>query len=149
VNRRLGPQGAIVVKREAGFSLTEILVATVITTLGVLGVAPMMIYGTHLQSSARDGAVAINMAVAELERIRMLPVWAPERQNGGSLTANVANHFVVSGDVTLRWVIADGPACGPPTWAPATVECSRTISVVAFHRNVRARRGRVDGMVPR
>jgi Tfp pilus assembly protein PilV len=137
------------VKREAGFSLTEILVATVLTTVGVLGAAPLMVYGTNLQYSSRDGSLAVNLAVAELERIRMLPVWAPERQNGGSLTANVANHFRIDGDVTMRWVIANGPACGPPTWAPATIECSHTISVVATHRNLRARRGRVDGMVPR
>jgi hypothetical protein len=112
-----------------------------------MGVAPMVVYGTGLQYTARDGSQASNMAVAELERIRTLPVWAPERQNGGSLTANVANHFAVRGEVTLRWVINNGPACGPPVWAPATIECSHTISVVAVHLNTRAARGRVDGMV--
>jgi hypothetical protein len=139
--------GPVSLKREAGFSITEVVVATLITTLGVMGVAPMLVYGTGMQYTARDGSLASNMAVAELERIRTLPVWAVERQNGGSLDINVANHFVQRGEVTLRWVITNGPACGPPVWAPATIECSHRINVIALHRNRRAARGRVEGMV--
>src|SRR5690606_32682794 len=99
---------------------------------GTLGVATLFVVGTSLSISARDNTTATQLAIAEVERIRMLPMAAPERANGGSLTANTTNHFVVRGDTTLRWVIANGPACGPAVWAGAagTVECTRVITVV-------------------
>lgn len=123
-------------ERDAGFTLIESVMSLAIIATGTLGVATLMVLGTTMQLSARQNTQAMQMAVAELERIRQLPTAALERTNGGSLTANVANHFVVRNDVTVRWRIANGPACGPAVWAGAagTVECTRVITVVGIPR---------------
>jgi Tfp pilus assembly protein PilV len=95
---------------DAGFSTTEALISAAITAAGTLGVAGLFLMGTRMQSIARYGSGATGIATARLERLRMLPATALERGNGGSLTADVANHFSVVGSYRVRWVIADGPA---------------------------------------
>lgn len=122
--------------RDSGFTLIESVMSLAIIASGTLGVATLMVLGTTMQLSARQNTEAMALAVAELERVRQLPIAAAERANGGSLTANVANHFRVRNDVTIRWTIADGPACGPAVWAGAagTIECTRVITVVGIPR---------------
>src|SRR5687768_4438331 len=118
--------------RQSGFSLAEMLVATAIGAFGLAGVGALIGYGIQLQGNARASTLGVNLAVAELERLRGLAKTSVERANGGSLTANVANHFAVRGLTTVRWVVADGPACGPSAMAPlGPVECSKTVSVSA------------------
>jgi prepilin-type N-terminal cleavage/methylation domain-containing protein len=133
-------------RTDAGFTLVETLIAMVITAVGVLGVATLFVVGTKGQVTARDSSRAVLLATAELERIRMLPVSAPERANGGSLTTDVAAHFAVRGQTTVRWTVADGPACGPVTWAGpgGPVECTKDIAVVAVPTNNQARTIRID-----
>jgi Tfp pilus assembly protein PilV len=94
----------------AGFSTTEALISAAITAVGTLGVAGLFIMGTRMQSIARYGSGATGLATERLERLRMLPATALERQNGGNLTADVANHFAIQDTYRVRWVIADGPA---------------------------------------
>jgi hypothetical protein len=72
--------------------------------------------------------------VAQVEQIRMLPVTAPERAAGGSLVANVANHFALVAGATVRWTVANGPACGPVTWSgppPVPIDCTKLVVVSA------------------
>ena len=125
---------------DEGFSLVESLVSLAVVASGVLGVAALFVAGTGLQVNARDGTTAIHLAVAETERIRMMPPSAAQRANGGSLTANVADHFVVRGTTTLRWTVADGPACGPVQWggAAAPVECTKVLTIIGISTNNRA-----------
>jgi prepilin-type N-terminal cleavage/methylation domain-containing protein len=131
--------------RDAGFSLIESLVSVAIVAGGVLGVATLFVAGTSLQVNARDSTTALNLVIAEVERLRMLPPTAVERGNGGSLTANTANHFVVRGTTTLRWTVADGPACGPFQWAGAAapIECVKIVTVVGVGQNNRAMTPRI------
>lgn len=134
---------------ERGFSLAEMLVSTAIAAFGLAGVAAMIGHGVQLQGGARTGTLSANLAISELERLRALPSTSPERTNGGSLTANTANHFAVRGTTTLRWVIANGPACGPPVWAgpAAPVECARTVMIAAVPNNPLAGSTTVSGML--
>lgn len=131
--------------QDEGFSLVESIVSIAVVASGVLGVAALFVAGTGLQVNARDGTAALNLVVAEVERIRMMPPAAPQRANGGSLTANVADHFVVRGTTTLRWTIADGPACGPVQWGGvgAPVECTKLVTIVGTTPNNRAMTPRV------
>lgn len=134
---------------ERGFSLAEMLVSTAIAAFGLAGVAAMIGHGVQLQGNARTGTVSASLAVSELERLRALPSNSVERTNGGSLTANTANHFAVRGTTTLRWVIANGPACGPAAWAgpAAPIECARNVTVVAVPNNPLAGSTTVSGML--
>jgi len=130
---------------DEGFSLVESVISIAVVVSGVLGVAALFVAGTGLQVNSRDATGAINLVVAEVERIRMMPPAAAERANGGSLTANVADHFAVRGTTTLRWTIADGPACGPVQWGGvgAPVECTKLVTIVGITQNNRAMTPRI------
>ncbi|HEX6322934.1 MAG TPA: prepilin-type N-terminal cleavage/methylation domain-containing protein [Vicinamibacterales bacterium] len=132
--------------RQSGFSLTEMLIATAIGAFGLAAVAALIGHGIQLQANARSASLGVNLAVAELERLRTLPPTAPERADGGSLTANTANHFAVRGQTTIRWVIADGPACGPPVMG-GPAGCAKRITVRAIPRTTRAAATTVQGLV--
>jgi prepilin-type N-terminal cleavage/methylation domain-containing protein len=132
--------------RQAGFSLAEMLVATAIGAFGLAGVAALIGHGIQLQANARSSTLGVNLAVAELEVLRTLPPTAPQRADGGSLTANVANHFAVRGTTTLRWVIADGPACGPPVMG-GPVACAKSITVRALPNTALAAATTVQSLV--
>ena len=97
-------------KSAAGFSTTEAVVSAAVMAAGTLGVSGLFIYGTQMQSIARYGSGATGVATARLERLRMLPVSALERSNGGSLTAPLQHHSAAEGLYDVRWVISDGPA---------------------------------------
>lgn len=135
--------------RQSGFSLTEMLIATAIGAFGLAAVAALIGHGIQLQANARRSTIGVNLAVAELERLRMLPTTSVERSNGGSLTANVADHFAVRGTTTIRWVVADGPACGAVSWAGpgGPVECAKLITVTALPNTTLAARATIQGQV--
>ena len=80
--------------------------------MGVIAVAALILYGVRMQQVSRYGTMATAFAKARLEELRVTPVADPERQIGGDLAANVANHFDLPGDGTFirRWVVAAGPA---------------------------------------
>jgi hypothetical protein len=96
--------------RDAGTSLTEAIVSTGVLAAGSLALGVLFVHGPRMQIQARNGSTATGLAVARLERLRMLPPTHAERLDGGSLTADVANHSAVSGQFAVRWVIGDGPA---------------------------------------
>lgn len=99
---------------QSGFSLVEVMVALIVTTVGTLSVATLMAYGTRLQVTSRDTTAAAGVARQQMERLRMLPPLAAERSLGGSLTADVANHFrlvaTTNGQLRCRWLVTTGPA---------------------------------------
>ena len=95
---------------EAGFSLVELLVATLVLVVCLTGVALMILYGTRLGATAREATATTALAKAQVERLRVLPRVAPQRRLGGSLGANLADHFERQGRYTTRWEIATGPA---------------------------------------
>ncbi len=95
---------------EAGFSIVELLIAMLVTVTCLLGVALMLIYGTRLAQASREATLASAFARSELERIRLLPRSASERQPGGQLGSDVPEHFATRGRYTSRWQVAAGPA---------------------------------------
>jgi prepilin-type N-terminal cleavage/methylation domain-containing protein len=95
---------------ERGFSLIELLVASLVTTICALGVAALILYGTRLGSAAREAMITSSLARARLERLRVMPRVAPERQPGGSLSADRPGHFEQRGRYKVRWVVGAGPA---------------------------------------
>jgi Tfp pilus assembly protein PilV len=97
-------------QNDAGFSLTEAVISSAVMTLGALGVASMFLYGTRMQSTARYASTATALANTQLERLRVLPPSAAERQVGGDLTEDRQDHFATNGTYRLRWVVANGPA---------------------------------------
>ncbi len=101
-SRRLGS--------DVGAGLTEAIVSTAITAVGVLSVAVLFIYGTRLTTVARDSSNSMSLATQQLELLHMLPVTDPTRQNGGSLTTDLTNYSRTQGNYRVRWTVAAGPA---------------------------------------
>jgi len=134
---------------ESGFGLVEALIATVITAIGVLSVAVLMMVGARLQQNSRAGSNSWALVTAEIERIRTLAPTNPQRANGGSLGANTLNHSAMRGTTTLRWVITDKlDTCAPVGGVQgAPMECAKNISVVAITPNSQAIRAQVDSVL--
>jgi Tfp pilus assembly protein PilV len=134
---------------ETGFGLVEAMIATFITAVGVLSVAGLFMVGARMQASARMGSTAWAVATAEIERIRTLAPTAAERADGGSLTADQANHWATRGLLRVRWVITNkGTLCAPIGGiAGAAAECAKDVQVIAITPDDHAIRARIDSVL--
>ena len=100
---------------EAGFTLIEVIIATLVLTVGLVGMAQLLAVSTVMHVSARqttDGTHLLQGKVEELAKLNFTT--DPRVQIGGSLTANVTNfNDAPAPGVTRRWVIQAGPAADP------------------------------------
>jgi Tfp pilus assembly protein PilV len=102
-------------KTNQGFTLVELLIATVVTIVGLLALALLIVYGTRLQISSREADTADALAREKIEELRVIDSSDPELSPGGNLNSNVADHFdvatVTSGTTfTRRWTVALDPS---------------------------------------
>jgi len=134
---------------ERGFGLVEAMVATMVTTVGVLSVATLFLVGTRMQASATSGSTAWAVATAEIERVRTLAPTAAERLDGGSLTASVQDHWAQRGRLIVRWRIINKPtACAPIGGvAGAAMECAKDIQLIAITPDAQAIQARIDSVL--
>src|SRR5918993_2085154 len=65
---------------EAGFSLVEVLVATLVMVTGVLSMAGMFVLATQSNNSARSSSYSTILAEQKLEQLRSL-AWGFDIQN--------------------------------------------------------------------
>jgi prepilin-type N-terminal cleavage/methylation domain-containing protein len=95
---------------ESGFTLIEVLVSTLVLTIGLVGIAGLLTVTTMAQVGARESARSVRLAQTKLDEIMKLPFADARISVGGDLAANVANHnsTPVPG-VTVRWLVAAGP----------------------------------------
>lgn len=109
-------------REEEGFTLIEVLIAMVVAVVGVMAVALLIIYGIRLQAFSRDATMANALAKAKIEQLRVTDPTDPERQPGGDLNNNVANHFdIPAGTIFIRRWTVDVPAAGPAGTQDITV----------------------------
>jgi prepilin-type N-terminal cleavage/methylation domain-containing protein len=98
-------------RREDGFTLVEMLIATVVIAVGIVGVAALISYAVRLQSHSREGRIATALARSQVEQLRLLQRDAPQRLLGGSLDSDEPDHFDDTHDGFIcRWEIVAGPA---------------------------------------
>ena len=95
---------------ERGFTLIEVLVATVILTVALVALAEMMAITLRMQMLGRNETNAARLAQTKLdELIGSVQNWdtAPEIQVGGSLSTNQTNYndAPIAGFVR-RWTVA-------------------------------------------
>lgn len=101
---------------ERGFTLVECVCALLITTIGVLSVAALMVTAISTQNVSTDAARANSLARAKIEELRTITLLSPaalraQRDIGGDLDSDVADHFDVPHPRFIRrWVVASGPA---------------------------------------
>lgn len=89
----------------------------VILTVGLVALAGLLAVSLRMQQLGRNGTQAVRLAQDKLDELNALHFdTAATIQIGGSLTANVADHFDTPLDVNgnalpyiRRWLVAAGP----------------------------------------
>ncbi len=86
-------------------SLIEVLGAMMVTVVGVVAVATLILYGIGLQVQSRDATMANALAKSKIEELTIsLPAV------GGDLDNNVTGYNDTPTGFTRRWEVKDGPA---------------------------------------
>jgi Tfp pilus assembly protein PilV len=103
-------QGA---RGEAGFSLVETMVAAVVLTVGLVGMAQLLAVATIMHSDARHATSSTMLAQAKLDELMKADFALAAVAIGGSISSNLAPYYdEPEPGVTRRWRVTDGPAAG-------------------------------------
>jgi len=92
---------------ERGFTLVEVLVATVILTVGLVAMAELMAITLRMQMLGKNETAAIRLVQSKIDELVAVTFTSATVAVGGSLTSDVAtyNDSPVSG-FKRRWQIA-------------------------------------------
>ena len=128
---------------DRGFTLVEVLVAFVILTIGLVSMAELMAITLRMQQLGRNQTAAARMAQDKIDEL-MSQNFATSAQVsiGGSLTADVANHFDiptlngVAQPYRRRWRVAAGPVDPPVAANSLRILTVRVIPQVSDTRTV-------------
>ena len=106
---------------EAGFSLVETMVASLVLTVGLVGLAQLLAVATIMHSDARQATAGTMLAQAKVDELMKADLSLSSVQLG-SIASNMAPYFdQPEPGITRRWQINDGPVVG--TWTlQVTVE---------------------------
>ncbi len=99
---------------EGGFTLVEVMICTLILTVGMLGIAGLLAVTTQMHVGAREAARSTRTAQDKIDELMKLDFDDDvEVAVGGSLQDNEANHFEEDpggqGGLTVRWSVTAGP----------------------------------------
>ena len=98
---------------ETGFSLVEVLVSTVVLTVGLVAMAELLAVATKMHADAAETSRATHYAqtkIDELVKLNMATAAAVQISGVNTLTANTANYFdTPMNGVTRRWSVQAGP----------------------------------------
>lgn len=105
------PQDA---QSEAGFSLVETMVASLVLTIGLVGLAQLLAVATIMHSDARQATTGTVLAQAKLDELMKLDFAAsPAIQLGGSISSSMVNFSdTPEPGIDRRWLVTNGPVAG-------------------------------------
>ena len=78
---------------DRGFTLIEVLIAMVVLTVALVSLAELMAITLRLQQVGRNQTAATRLAQDKIDELMSQNFTAAQLTVGGSLTADVANHF--------------------------------------------------------
>ena len=98
-------------RADRGFTLIEVLICTLILTVGMIAVAGLLLVTTQMQIGAREAARPTRLAQGKIDELMKLNFTTDaEVAVGGNLDANVTNYSEAPADgITLRWAVTAGP----------------------------------------
>ena len=149
----LPSEAARIVRREGGFSLLEVLVATTMMAVGLTALAQLFAVSTRTNYSAKTTTYAAVLAQQKMEQLRGL-TWGfdnlglpitdtstnvsvvPEQANGGTgLTASPANSLGQNTTGYCDFLDRDGKSLGTGTTVPGNAVYIRRWSVEPLPTN--------------
>ena len=102
---------------QRGFTLIEALVAMIVCTVGLMAMAELMAVTIRMQQLGRNSTSASRLAQDKIDELNTVGFPAASMGCGGSLTADVADHFDspvnANGDYKRRWIVSAGPDLSP------------------------------------
>jgi type IV pilus modification protein PilV len=105
--------------RQSGFTLVEVLIAMLVLTTGLIGLAQLLAVTTTMHSDAREATIATQLAQSkfdELMKLNLATNPAIQITAADTLAANTANYFdTPQAGVTRRWRVVAGPAANTRT----------------------------------
>jgi Tfp pilus assembly protein PilV len=131
---------------QSGFMLVDVLVSTVIFVVGMLALAQLLIFTSHMHLSAQRSGEATRLAQDKLDELVKVnfatdPRIAITPANPDSLAVNVANYFdvPVAGVLTRRWKVQAGPTANTRLVTMRVVtsdrsQSARTMDIVTLLR---------------
>ena len=105
------PQGA---RSEAGFSLVETMVASLVLTIGLVGMAQLLAVATIMHSDARQATANTVLAQAKIDQLMKADFSLNSTVAlGGSIASNMAPYFdQPETNIDRRWRVTGGPVAG-------------------------------------
>ena len=99
---------------EAGFSLVETMVASLVLTIGLVGLAQLLAVATIMHSDARQATTGTVLAQAKLDELMKVDFSLSSTVAlGGSVASNMAPYFdQPETHIDRRWSVAAGPVAG-------------------------------------
>ena len=99
---------------EAGFSLVETMVASLVLTIGLVGLAQLLAVATIMHSDARQATTGTILAQAKLDELMKVDFSLSSTVAlGGSVASNMAPYFdQPETHIDRRWSVANGPVAG-------------------------------------
>jgi hypothetical protein len=100
---------------ESGFSLIETMVASLVLTIGLIGLAQLLAVATVMHSDARHATTDTVLAQAKLDELMKDTSLSLSSVQVGSLASNMAPYYdEPEPGITRRWQINEGPV--DDTW---------------------------------
>ncbi len=88
-------------KVQAGFSLVEIVVAMAILVIGILGVAPMILFNVKANAAGKNYSLASYLAQQRFEQIRSWPLYEDYSATSRGITVNNTLLFGVENNLKV------------------------------------------------
>jgi Tfp pilus assembly protein PilV len=104
-------------RSDAGFSLVEAMVASLVLTIGLVGLGQLLAVATVMHSDARQATTSTTLAQQKIDELTKSATLSASLSSVqlGSLASNMAPYFdEPANGVTRRWQINDGPVAD--TW---------------------------------
>jgi hypothetical protein len=97
-------------RSEAGFSLVEAMVASLVLTVGLVGLGQLLAVATVMHSDARQATASTVLAQAKMDELMKSGTLSLSSVQLGSIASNMGGFYdEPEPGITRRWQVNDGP----------------------------------------
>ena len=98
-------------RSEAGFSLVETMVASLVLTIGLVGLGQLLAVATVMHSDARQATTSTVLAQAKMDELMKSGTLSLSSVQLGSIASNMGGFYdeLPELGITRRWQVNDGP----------------------------------------